>query len=79
MKIIGIKSSYELIIIYIIFSINYLFEAFYLILNPQMLAGPTLSGFFTKKELEKFSAVSTTTKKNVPVDHILKIQNLFLK
>ena len=77
MKLIGIKSSYELIIIYIIFSINYLFEAFYLILNPQMLVGPTLSGFFTKKELEKFSAVNTTTKKNVPVDHILKIQNLF--
>ncbi len=77
MKLIGIKSSYELIIIYIIFSINYLFEVFYLILNPQMLVGPTLSGFFTKKELEKFSAVSTTTKKIVPVDHILKIQNLF--
>jgi AraC-like DNA-binding protein len=77
MKLIGIKSSAELIIIYILFSINYLFEAFYLMLNPQMLVGPTLSGFFTKKELEKFSEVSTTTKKNVPVDHILKIQNLF--
>jgi AraC-like DNA-binding protein len=72
-----LKPSYELIIIYILFLINYLFEAFYLMLNPQMLVGPTLSGFFTKKELEKFSEVSTTTKKNVPVDHILKIQNLF--
>jgi AraC-like DNA-binding protein len=77
MKLIGIKSSFELIIIYIIFSINYLFEAFYLILNPQMLVGPTLSGFFTKKELEKFSAVNTTTKKSVSLGHIIKIQNLF--
>ena len=77
MKLIGIKSSYELIIIYIIFSINYLFEAFYLILNPQMLVGPTLSGFFTKKELEKFSKVTLNSKRSIPVDHILKIQSLF--
>ena len=75
-KLIGIKSSSELIIIYVIFSINYLFEAFYLILNPQMLVGPTLSGFFTNKELRKFSSGSLT-KKSIPVDHILKIQRLF--
>ena len=77
MKLIGIKSPTETIIIYILFSINYLFEAFYLILNPQMLVGPTLSGFFTKKELGKFADVNSTIKKSVHVDHILKIQNLF--
>jgi|LakMenEpi03Aug12_release.lakeMendotaPanAssembly.Ray.scaffolds.fasta_scaffold161472_1 AraC-like DNA-binding protein len=77
MKIIGLKSSFELIFIYILFSVNYLFEAFYLMLNPQMLVGPTLSGFFTKKELEEFSNGNTPTKKSVHVDHILKIQNLF--
>jgi AraC-like DNA-binding protein len=77
MKLIGIKSSTDTIIIYISFSINYLFEAFYLILNPQMLVGPTLSGFFTKKELDRFSNGDTTMKKSIDVDHILRIQNLF--
>ena len=62
MKLIGIKSSYELIIIYIIFSVNYLFEAFYLILNPQMLVGPTLSGFFTKKDKTSLLASELASK-----------------
>jgi AraC-like DNA-binding protein len=77
MKLIGIKSSTELIIIYIIFSLNYLFEALYLIINPQMLVGPTLSGFFSKRELDKFSTKNNNTKKSVPEGHIIKIQNLF--
>lgn len=73
----GTKSSIQLIIYFILFSLNYLFEVFYLILHPQMLVGPTLSGFFTRKELEKISTTKKTVKKVYNPDHILKIQNLF--
>lgn len=73
----GIKSSIQLIIYFILFSLNYLFEVFYLILYPQMLVSPTLSGFFTRKELEKTSTTKKTVKKVYNPDHMLKIQNLF--
>jgi AraC-like DNA-binding protein len=76
-KIIEVKSSTLTVIVYISFSINYIFEAFYLILNPQMLVSPTLSGFFTKKELEKFSKRNTESKKSIQVDHFLRVKNLF--
>jgi AraC-like DNA-binding protein len=74
-KLTGIGFSQT--IIYLTYIINFVFDALFILIYPQLLIGPTLGDFFPKSELKRFTLTSSTLGNDIHNEHSFIIQKLF--
>ena len=74
-KLTGI--GFSLTIIYLTYTISFVFDALFLLIYPQLLIGPTLGDFFPKSELKKITFTNSTLEKDIYNEYSFNIQKLF--